>query len=146
MKKIKIKFDYVLYFDEDFNIYLSNLCGVTSAIMDKKNEEIVLEYDSSMTSLKILMKEILLYLDLIKVPSIIAFDKYICKDTIIIKDLCCEYCLKSMIEELLVTNGIESAYTDFDYVNKYDVNIFITYDDTVIDNIMLENLKIKFNN
>ena len=150
MKKIKIKFDYVLYFDEDFNIYLSNLRGVTSAIMDKKNEEIVLEYDSSMISLQILVKEILLYLDLIKVPSIIAFDKYanshICKDTIVIKDLCCENCLKSMIEELLVTNGIESVYTDFDYVNKYNVNIFITYDDTVIDNIMLENLKFKFNN
>ncbi len=61
------------------------------------------------------------------------------------KDICCEYCLKDMIKELLVVDGIESAYTDFDYVNKYNVNIFITYDDTIINEEKLIDLKNKFN-
>jgi hypothetical protein len=50
-----------------------------------------------------------------------------------------------MIKELLVVDGIESAYTDFDYVNKYNVNIFITYDDTIINEEKLIDLKNKFN-
>ena len=150
MKKIKIKFDYVLYFDEDFNIYLSNLRGVTSADIDKKTNEIIVEYDSSKISLELLTKEILIYLGLDKIPSVIAFDKcvsnsHIRKDIIVIKDICCEYCLKDMIKELLVVDGIESAYTDFDYVNKYNVNIFITYDDTIINEEKLVDLKNKFN-
>ena len=52
---------------------------------------------------------------------------------------------KDMIKELLVVDGIESAYTDFDYVNKYNVNIFITYDDTIINEEKLIDLKNKFN-
>ena len=67
------------------------------------------------------------------------------RDIIVIKDICCEYCLKDMIKELLVVDGIESAYTDFDYVNKYNVNIFITYDDTIINEEKLIDLKNKFN-
>lgn len=81
--------------------------------------------------------EILLYLDIVKIPSIISFDKHsksnIKKDIIVIKDLCCEYCLKGMIDDLLDINGIESAYSDFDYINKYNVNIFITYNYKLLD-------------
>lgn len=151
MEKIKIKFDYVSYYDfeEEFLLYLSKSYGVISAGVDKRTDEVILEYDSSMISLELLMKEILIYLGLDKIPSVIAFDKYvsdhICKNVIVIKDLCCEYCLKNMIEELLVIDGIESAYTDFDYVNKYNVNIFITYDDTIINEEKLIDLKNKFN-
>ena len=62
------------------------------------------------------------------------------KYTIVIKDLCCEYCLKSMIEELLMIDGINSAYTDFDYVIKNDVNIFITYDEDVVSTDIINNI------
>ena len=134
MEKIKIKFDYVSYYDfeEEFLLYLSKSYGIISADVDKKTDDIILEYDSS------------------KIPSVIAFDKcvsnsHIRKDIIVIKDICCEYCLKDMIKELLVVDGIESAYTDFDYVNKYNVNIFITYDDTIINEEKLIDLKNKFN-
>lgn len=152
MKKIRIKFDYVSNYDfeEEFLIYLSKSYGIISADVDKKTNEIIVEYDSSMMSLELLMKEILIYLGLDKIPSVIAFDKcvsnsHIRKDIIVIKDLCCEYCLKNMIEELLVIDGIESAYTDFDYVNKHNVNIFITYDSAIINEEKLVDLKNKFN-
>ncbi len=152
MEKIKIKFDYVSYYDfeEEFLLYLSKSYGIISADVDKKTDDIILEYDSSKISLELLTKEILIYLGLDKIPSVIAFDKcvsnsHIRKDIIVIKDICCEYCLKDMIKELLVVDGIESAYTDFDYVNKYNVNIFITYDDTIINEEKLIDLKNKFN-
>ncbi len=152
MEKIKIKFDYVSYYDfeEEFLLYLSKSYGIISADIDKKINEIIVEYDSSKISLELLTKEILIYLGLDKIPSVIAFDKcvsnsHIRKNIIVIKDICCEYCLKDMIKELLVVDGIESAYTDFDYVNKYNVNIFITYDDTIINEEKLIDLKNKFN-
>mgnify|MGYP004479227643 FL=1 len=51
-----------------------------------------------------------------------------------------------MIEELLDTNGIISAYSDFDYHNKKKVNIFITYDPKLINETKIDELKEKFNN
>lgn len=70
----------------------------------------------------------------------------ISKKKIVIKDLCCEYCLKGMMEDLLEIEEIISAYTDFDYTNKYNINIFITYDKILITNKKLEEIERKFNN
>ena len=152
MEKIKIKFDYVSYYDfeEEFLLYLSKSYGIISADVDKKTDDIILEYDSSKISLELLTKEILIYLGLDKIPSVIAFDKcvsnsHIRKNIIVIKDICCEYCLKDMIKELLVVDGIESAYTDFDYNNKFNVNIFITYNDEIIGKEKINELKEQFN-
>ena len=152
MEKIKIKFDYVSYYDfeEEFLLYLSKSYGIISADIDKKTDDIILEYDSSKISLELLTKEILIYLGLDKIPSVIAFDKcvsnsHIRKNIIVIKDICCEYCLKDMIKELLVVDGIESAYTDFDYNNKFNVNIFITYNDEIIGKEKINELKEQFN-
>ena len=77
MEKIKIKFDYVSYYDfeEEFLLYLSKSYGIISADIDKKTNEIIVEYDSSKISLELLTKEILIYLGLDKIPSVIAFDK-----------------------------------------------------------------------
>ena len=64
MEKIKIKFDYVSYYDfeEEFLLYLSKSYGIISADIDKKTNEIIVEYDSSKISLELLTKEILIYL------------------------------------------------------------------------------------
>ena len=92
---------------------------------------------------------ILLYLNLINIPSIVSFNKHdnenIKNEAITIEDLCCEFCLKCMIEELLEIGGIVSAYTDFDYINKVNVNIFITYNDKLVDDYKLKEIKDKFN-
>lgn len=93
-----------------------------------EKNEIYIEYDSSIISIKILKMEIILYLNIKNIPSIVSFDKHyeqgIKEDIIIIEDLCCEYCLKGMIEDLFDCDAIKSAYTDFNYIDKNNVNIY----------------------
>lgn len=147
MSRLKIRLE-LKYSFIGLDDYLLSLNGINDVKIDNNDSSVYVEYDSSLMPLKILEKEILLYLDLIKIPSILAFDKYKknCKKyTIVIKDLCCEYCLKSMIEELLMVDGINSAYTNFDYVIKNDVNIFITYDEEIVSIDMINNISDRFN-
>lgn len=136
MDKLTLKIEDSIYLNNDLENYLNSLDGIITSKIDNENDSIYVEYDSSIIPFKVLKTELVMYLDIVKVPSILSFDKHTennMKETIVIKDLCCEYCLKGMIEELLETNGIESAYTDFDYHNKYNVNLFITYNDKVIN-------------
>lgn len=148
MDKLTIRFEHSNYLNDDLNNYLMILRGVTYSKVDTNNNEMYVEYDSEIIPLKLLKMEILLYLDIMNIPSVISFDKHIKntkEDIIIIKDLCCEYCLKGMIEDLLEIEGIESAYTNFDYNDKIDVKIFITYDDKVIDKNKIKEIENKFN-
>lgn len=148
MDKLTIRFEHSNYLNDDLNNYLMILRGVTYSKVDTNNNEMYVEYDSEIIPLKLLKMEILLYLDIMNIPSVISFDKHIKntkEDIIIIKDLCCEYCLKGMIEDLLEIEGIESAYTNFDYNDKIDVKIFITYDDKVIDKNKIKKIENKFN-
>ena len=150
MEKLSLKLDCSVLYDEDLNKYLTSLKGVNLVRIDRNNFDIYIEYDSNVISLKILKYEILYCLNLLRIPSIIGFDKHstcmISKKKIVIKDLCCEYCLKGMMEDLLEIEGITSAYTDFDYTNKKGVNIYITYDENLITNNSLEEIERKFNN
>mgnify|MGYP001851919962 FL=1 len=150
MQKLTLKLDCSVLYDEDLNKYLTSLKGVNLVKIDKNNFDIYIEYNSNIISLKILKYEILYCLNLLRIPSIIGFDKHstcmISKKKIVIKDLCCEYCLKGMMEDLLEIEGITSAYTDFDYTNKKGVNIYITYDENLITNNSLEEIERKFNN
>lgn len=150
MQKLSLKLEYANFLEEDFIEYLTSLKGINLVKINRNNFDIYIEYDNTVIPLKALKYEILYYLNLLKVPSIIGFDKHsICavsKKRIIIKDLCCEYCLKGMIEDLLEIEGITSAYTDFDYINQYNVNIFITYDKDLVTNEKLEEIERKFNN
>lgn len=149
MNKLTLKIEYSDFLNDDITNYLTSLNGVKLVTIKNDENEIYVEYDSSIISLKLLKMEILLYLDIAKVPSIVAFDKHLKKNIkeehIIIKDLCCEYCLNGMIDDLLEIDGIISAYSDFDYNNKYDVNIFVTYDEKMIDKNKILELEVKFN-
>ena len=148
MNKLTIKIEDSMYLNNDLEDYLNSIDGVISSKVDIDNDSIYIEYDSSIIPLEALKTELIMYLDIKKVPSILAFDKHTennIKDTIVIRDLCCEYCLKGMIEELLEIDGIESAYTDFDYYNKYNVNIFITYNDKIINKEKINEISDKFN-
>ncbi len=135
--------------NDDLAYYLKTLDGVKSVKINNEENEIYVEYASNIISLKLLKMEILLYLDIVKIPSIVAFNKYsknnIKEYRIVIKDLCCEYCLKGMIDDLLETDGIISAYSDFDYINKYNLNIFITYDENIINKKKIVELEEQFN-
>lgn len=149
MQKLTLKLDCSVLYDEDLNKYLTSLKGVNLVKIDKNNFDIYIEYNSNIIPLKILKYEILYCLNLLNIPSIIGFDKHskcaLSKNIIIVKELCCEYCLKGIIEDLLEIEGIISAYTDFDYINKYNVNIFITYDKNIITSDEIKEIERKVN-
>lgn len=149
MQKLTLNLDYINFVEEDLIKYLTSLKGINLVKIDKNNSNIYVEYDSDIISLKILKYEILYCLNLLKTPSIIGFDKHstcMISKKIVIKDLCCEYCLKGMIEDLLETEGITSAYTDFDYINKKDVNIYITYDTNLLSLQQIKKIEMLLNN
>ena len=149
MEKLTLNFDCSIFYGEDLTDYLKSLKGINLIKIDKNNLDIHVEYDSNIISLKILKYEILYCLNLLKTPSIIGFDKHstcMISKKIVIKDLCCEYCLKGMIEDLLETEGITSAYTDFDYINKKDVNIYITYDTNLLSLQQIKKIEMLLNN
>ena len=149
MEKLTLNFDCSIFYGEDLTDYLKSLKGINLIKIDKNNLDIHVEYDSNIISLKVLKYEILYCLNLLKNPSIIAFNKHfssaVSKKTIIIKDLCCEYCLKGMIEDLLEINGINSAHTNFDFITKKDVNIYVTYDEEKISLEKINEIEVDFN-
>ena len=149
MDKITLKIENSNCWNNDLVNYLMSLDGVKDVKEDSLKEEVYVEYDSLVIPMKILKTHIIIYLNVSNLPSIAAFDKHIdnsINDTIVIDNLCCEYCLHGAIEELLDTLGIISAYSDFDYHNKKNVNIFITYDDKIIGKDKINELKEKYKN
>lgn len=147
MNELTLKIDEVLY--KDIDVYLSSLNGVEEIKLDYDNSEICIKYDNKLITLNILKLEILFYLGLLKIPSIISFDKHskgsLTDYEIIIKDLCCEYCLKSIIEELLLVNGIDFVSNNFDYKTKKNVIIYIKYNRQLITKNEIFELEKKYN-
>lgn len=147
MNELTIRFDNA-WVSEPIKEYLSSLKGVLEVYIKADKEEIYIKYDLNLTSIKILKLEMLTFMN-VDIPSIIAFNKYFKTDTtkatITINDLCCEYCLKGMIEELLDMDGIESTYSDFNFNNKDNVTMYITYGNKLITKEQINNIETKFN-
>ena len=147
MNRIILKYDCDLY--TDLSSYLLGLNGINDVLIDMDKGTIDILYDFSIISLYIICREIGIFLGIDKISSLIGFDK--CFNTklehydIIIKDLCCEYCLKGNIEELLLVDGISKVTTDYDYMNKVNVKIDILYDSRLIDEKEIIKLEKKFN-
>lgn len=150
MKKISFKIDNLCCNVDDFLDYMNSIKGIYDVKIDKDNEEIYMIYNSDVISIELLKKEILLFLNLLSVPSINGFDKYftkeLCEYRLVIKDLCCEYCLRSMIEELVCNSGIGRVNYNFNNVDvRKDVLINIFYDSDLIDKSELVDIEYKFN-
>ena len=144
MNKLTLKLDCEIY--NEIKSYLLDLNGVDEVLIPK--DEITVIYNDEGIDVYMLKSEIELFLEIDKTPSIIGFNKYNITDNkydIYINDLCCEYCLKGFIEELLMIDGIVEAYTDFDYVNKKNVKIMIKYDSSIISMDEINNLEKEFN-
>lgn len=145
MDKLMLKIDDNDFLNENLKKYLINLDGIFNCLVSPREGKIYVDYESSIISLKVLKLEILYFLDALKTPSILAFSKYshekTQQDTIIIKDICCEYCLKNFINDLFDQDEIVSVDTNFDHHNMFNVNIFITYKENMIDKTWLENLE-----
>lgn len=85
-----------------------------------KNDELLdiyVRYDSRFITPKIIKMEIILFLNITKIPSILSFDKYPKYETAnyqIVRDsVCCEYCYKGAIEDLLDIEGIENVQGNY---------------------------------
>ena len=144
MNKITIEIDTIL--DKGLLEYLKTIDGIENC--DINEGKISINYKDNM-SLFVIFKEICLYLDILKIPSILSFDKHLSNNLkeyqILINDLCCEYCLKADIGELLYINGINSAYSNYDFDDKDEVEIYITYDSSIISKEELDKLNKEFN-
>lgn len=147
MQEVTFKFDNVII-SNDFSDYFLSLKGIKD--INYKNDdylEITIQYTNDI-SLKQIKLELELYFNILKIPEMLFFDKHIKKDLkkekIVIKDMCCEYCIKGTIEDLFDTNGIVSAYTNYDPLvdSCYDITFYITYDDTITS---IEEIKKKLN-
>lgn len=124
--------------------YLKSINGIENIEI---SDDITIYYDN--ISLKVIVKEIYLFLNILNIPSILSFDKHLNNNLkeykIVIKDLCCEHCLMSDIEYLLYINGINSVYSNNDFDDKDEVEIYITYDSSIISKEHLDKLNKEFN-
>ena len=133
--------------------YLRALNGIQDIVVkSEKYLDIYLKYDSKLITPAIIKKEILLYLD-IKVPSFISFNKYAkikTKNyTIVRNDICCEYCFKNAIEELMEIDGIEKVKSNYmdDYFLKKSaerekMTINIEYNPKIIDTLKMKQIEL----
>jgi len=146
MHELSLKLNESHWYDIEIKDYLLTQKEVQE--VDINNNKIYIKYTNK-NYLKILIKEIKLFLSILNEPAILYFNKHsnnkLSEHTICIKDLCCEYCLMGTIEDLLCKEGIISAYTDFDFINKENVNINITYDDSIITKKEILDLEEKLN-
>ncbi len=147
MQKITLIINEPLY--KELKEYLLTVTGIKEAELDLSNDQIDILYDENQTSIKLIKMEIELFLNLNKMPYILSFNKHddstLVNNTIVIDNLCCEYCLMGMIEELLETKGIISAESDYDYHTKENIKININYNPELIIEDEIEKLEKDFN-
>lgn len=142
MNTISLKLNTWVY--DELIDYLKSINGIENVEI---SNDITIYYDN--ISLKVIIKEIYLFLNILNIPSILSFDKHLNNNLkeykIVIKNLCCEHCLMSDIEYLLYINGINSAYSNYDFDDKDEVEIYITYDSSIISKEDLDKLSEEFN-
>lgn len=76
LQKLTLKLDCLIFYGEDLTDYLKSSKGIYLVKIDKKNFDVYVEYDNNVIPLKVLKYEILYCLNLLKNPSIIAFNKH----------------------------------------------------------------------
>ena len=151
MAKLTLKLDYLI--DSELNDYLKEQKGIIATKSFNKDfvGTITIEYNSNLTNVEIITDEILLFLNLTTTPVITYFDKHQNKEQkydIVIKDLCCGYCLKGMIKELLFIKGINFVQPKFNFdkeIPKNNVIITIYYDSKIITKEEIKRIEEKFN-
>jgi len=104
--------------------FLMSLNGILDVIIKNEEQlEIHIKYNPNLITSKIIRIEILLFLDILKIPSILAFDKHSTIETseykIIRNGICCEYCFKGAIDDLFEIDGIEKVESNVNEENYF---------------------------
>lgn len=134
--------------------YLKSLKGIMDVLVNNDEElELHITYDPKFITFKMIKLEILLFLNLLNIPSILAFYKHAKAKTvdyfITRKDICCEYCFKGAIEELFEIDGINRVDSNFweEYLKEYEkrenINLKIQYDPDIISREELKKIEQK---
>lgn len=94
MKELYISLD--TWGHKELKDYLISLEGIFEVNIEDTNKlDVYLKYNSNLITPKIIKMEILLFLNIVKTPSLLSFNKYpkfkTLNYTIIRDDLCCEY-------------------------------------------------------
>ena len=131
--------------------YLLSLNGI-SYVEIRDNEEqidVYLKYNSTLITPKIIKIEILLFMDSLKTPSILYFDKHSKTKTLtytIVRDkFCCEYCFKGAVQYLLEIEGIEKVESNFNeaYDKSEKIIINIQYDPNLITSEKMKQIELE---
>ena len=133
-------------FDKGLDEYLLSQDGINE--VEIKNidflTELNIKIDNSINE-DIVLKFINLFDDN-KIPSLIEFDKdvtyQIKKLKYTIKDMCCEFCYKGLVEELYEQKYIKSLKSNFDFnASAYDIEFIIEYDSKYNEEEIIKLLK-----
>ena len=152
MSELTIKIDH--WGRKELKEYLMSLNGILDVIIKNGEQlEIYVKYNSNLITSKIIKLEILLFLNILKTPSILAFDKHstmeMAEYKIIRNGICCEYCLKGTIEDLFEIDGIEKVESNFNKEKIYDerdnVIISIKYNSGLISMDDMRQIELKLN-
>lgn len=133
--------------------YLMSLTGVWEVIVENEKElKIDMKYNFELITPKIIKMEIGLFLNILKIPSHVAFDKHLKNKVSEYKmareDIYWEYCFKGAIEDLFDIEGIEKVESNFDvetYDNNEEIEIKIKYDSSLISSNTMKEIELKLN-
>lgn len=148
MKELTLKIEYLNMNNIELENYICSLDGVLEVKTNTGIDEIYIKYNSKLTSIKGLVMEVKLFLDLFETPSLISFDKHSKKDTnkalLNIGDGCCEYCLKHFIEKLVLIDGIEQANANYENHDFFNVFVEVSYDKNMFNENTINELAKKY--
>ncbi len=146
----RITFVFNFWGHKELKSYLESLNGVKKVDIDDEAKDLTIEidYEPKKIGPKVLLLEITTFMQS-NIPSLIRFDKHFKgakKETILVKDVCCEYCYMDMIEELFNTEGIISAWSNYEEVDyHYNISLYIEYDPAILNKSDLKKMEKEYN-
>ena len=149
MERITFIFDFWTH--NELKDYIESLKGVKKASIDDDDADSItvdITYDADLMSPKVLFFEVLAFME--RTPlSLLGFDKHFNKPeeyNLVIKDLCCDYCFKGMIEDLFDMKGITKAITEDNvFMNHENVVIKVGYDPKIMTLDEIKKIEENFN-
>lgn len=144
MSKLTVKFNLYNFDSVEIRDYLLSLKGIRK--IDTDDEKITIEYSNEI-NIYMIVNEIRLFFKS-NCSDIYYFNKHLNNNlseyNVVIQDLCCEYCLYGLIEDLLYIDGISEVYSNYKEVylnhNKEDLKVTVLYDKNVIDEEQIKEL------
>ena len=138
---------------KELKSYLMSLKGILNVNIENEDQLIIyIKYKPDLITSEIIKMEILLFLDILNRPSILAFDKHPDIKTSVYKiirdDICCDYCLKGAIEDLFGIEGIEKVESNFseeNYIKHEPIVININYNSDLIIYDDMKQIELKLN-